>query len=87
MRLVEDCPICAAAGTCPSSLFKGVLYMYEHGILDVLERLFTSLCTMLNWLGSMGCPVVALWWCMGEGVLKCSLTLSPGICQTPQCRS
>ena len=45
--------------------------------LMVLEWLLTSLCTMLNWLGSMGCPVVVLWWCMGEGALKCSFTLSP----------
>ena len=45
--------------------------------LMVLEWLLTSLCTMLNWSGSMGCPVVVLWWCMGEGALKCSLTLSP----------
>ena len=47
--------------------------------LMVLEWLLTSLCTMLNWLGSMGCPVVVLWWCMGEGTLKCSFTLSPKV--------
>ena len=47
--------------------------------LMVLEWLLTSLCTMLNWLGSMGCPVVVLWRCMGEGALKCSLTLSPSV--------
>ena len=33
----------------------------------VLDGLWTSLCTMLNMLGSKGCPVVALWRCMGEG--------------------
>ena len=32
---------------------------------------------MLNWSGSMGHPVVMLWWCKGEGALKYSLTLSP----------
>ena len=32
---------------------------------------------MLNWSGSMGCPVVVLWWCMGEEALKCSFTFSP----------
>ena len=45
--------------------------------LMVLERLLTSLCTMLNCSGSIGCPVVVLCRWMGEGALKCSLTLSP----------
>ena len=47
--------------------------------LMVLEWLLTSLCIILNWLGSMGCPVVVLWMCIGEGALKCSLTLSPKV--------
>ena len=47
--------------------------------LMVLEWLLTSLCTMLNWLGSMGCPVVVLRRCIGEGALRCSLTLSPNV--------
>ena len=47
--------------------------------LMVLGWLFTSLCIMLNWLGSMWCPVVELCWCMGEGALKCSLILSPSV--------
>ena len=34
---------------------------------------------MLNWLGSMGWPVVELCRCMGEGALKCSLILSPSV--------
>ena len=34
VRLVEGCPICAAAGTCPSSCLRGVLHAYEHGLLD-----------------------------------------------------
>ena len=33
VRLVEGCPICAAAGTCPSSCLRGALYAYEHGLL------------------------------------------------------
>ena len=45
--------------------------------LMVLEWLLTSLCTMLNWTGSIGCPVVVLCRWMREGTLKCSLTLSP----------
>ena len=32
---------------------------------------------MLNCSGSIGCPVMVLCRCMGEGALKCSLTLSP----------
>ena len=32
---------------------------------------------MLNCSESIGCPVVVLWRWMGEGALKCSLTLSP----------
>ena len=59
------------------SVESGSLTWMNMASLMVLERLLTSLCTMLNWSGSMGCPVVALWWCMGEGALKCSLTLSP----------
>ena len=59
----------------PKFLFKGGSCTHMNmASFMVLERLFTSLCTMLNWLESMGCPVVALWWCMGEGALKCSLT-------------
>ena len=34
VRLVENCPIYAAAGTCPSSCLRGVLYAYEHSLLD-----------------------------------------------------
>ena len=45
--------------------------------LIVLDWLWTSLCMILNWLGSKGCPVVVLCRCMGEGALRCSLTLSP----------
>ena len=43
----------------------------------VLDWLLTSLCTMLNWLGSNGCLEVALCRCMGEGAFRCSLTLYP----------
>ena len=57
-----DGPICAAAGTFPG-------FCLGWGPVHI--------CTILNWLRSMGCPVVILWWCIGEGALKCSLTLSP----------
>ena len=45
--------------------------------LMVLERLLTSLCIMLNCFWSIGCPVVVLCRWMGEGAMKCSMTLSP----------
>ena len=45
--------------------------------LMVLDWLCTSLCMILNWLGSSGCPVVVLCRCIGEGALRCSLTLFP----------
>ena len=41
----------------PKVLFGGSCMCMNMASLMVLERLFTSLCTMLNWLGSMGCPV------------------------------
>ena len=59
------------------SVEGGVLYMYEHGLLDGPGVAVNLLVYYVNWLGSMGCPVVILWWCIGEGALKCSLTLSP----------
>ena len=34
VRHVEDGPICAAAGTCPSSCLGEVLYTDEHSLLD-----------------------------------------------------
>ena len=45
--------------------------------LMVLEWLLTSLCNMLSYSGSIGCPVVVLCRWMGEGALKCPFTLSP----------
>ena len=33
MRVVDD-PICVGAGTFPSSCLRGVLYTYEHSLLD-----------------------------------------------------
>ena len=51
--------------------------MDEHGLLDGPVMTVDFLVhTMLNCSGSMGCPVVVLCRCMGEGALKCSLTLS-----------
>ena len=52
----------------PRFLFRvGSCMRMNMASLMVLELLLTSLCTMLNWFGSMGCPVVVLWWCMGGG--------------------
>ena len=58
----------------------GSLMQMNMASFIVLDWLLTSLCTMLNWLGSKGCTEVALWRCMGEGAFRCSLTLSE-ICQ------
>ena len=64
----------------PKFLFKaGSCMQMNMAYLMVLGWLLTSLCTMLNWLGSMGWPGVELCWCMGEGALKCSLILSPSV--------
>ena len=79
LEMPEDGPICAEAGTFQGLCLGGSCMQMNIASLMVLEWLLTSLCTMLNWLGSMGCPVVALWRCMGEGALKCSLTLSPNV--------
>ena len=53
--------------------------------LMVLERLLTSLSSMLNCSGSNGCPEVALCWWIGEGVLRWSLTLLPEPYLIPLC--
>ena len=80
VMLVVGDPICVGAGTFPSScLMGGPCTHMNMASLMVLGWLLTSLCTMLNWLGSMGWPVVELCRCMGEGTLKCSLILSPSV--------
>ena len=35
-----------------------------------------SLSTMVKHLGLTGCPVEWLWWCIGDGAQRCSLSLS-----------
>ena len=55
----------------------GVLHMDEHGLLDGPGMAVNFLVHYVELVRSMGCPVVVLWWCMGEGALKCSFTLSP----------
>ena len=80
VMLVVDDPKCVGVVSWyfPKFLFKGGSCMQMNiASLMVLGWLLTSLCTMLNWLGSMGWPVVELCRCMGEGALKCSLILSP----------
>ena len=52
----------------PKFLFNGGPCTHMNiASLMVLGWLLTSLCTMLNWLGSMGWPVVELCRCMGRG--------------------
>ena len=68
---VVDGPICVGAGTFLEFLFNGGSCTHMNiASLMVLGWLLTSLCTMLNWLGSMGWPVVELCRCMGEGDLE-----------------
>ena len=38
-----------------------------------------SLSTMVKHSGLTGCPVDWLWWCIGDGALRCSLNLSPKV--------
>ena len=38
-----------------------------------------SLSTMVKHSGLTGCPVKLLWWCIGDGALRCSLSLSPKV--------
>ena len=68
-----------AAGTFQDFCLGGSCTWMNIASLMVLEWLLTSLCIMLNRLGSIGCPVVVLWRCMWEGALKCSLTLSHNV--------
>ena len=64
----------------PRFLFSGgSCTQMNMASLMVQGWLLTSLCTILNWLGSMGWPVVELCRCMGERALKCSLFLSPSV--------
>ena len=66
----EGDPICAEAGTFQGFCLGGSCTQMNIASLMVLGWLLTSLCTMLNWLGSMGCPVVVLWRCMGKGAFE-----------------
>ena len=83
----EAGPICVVVGIFPGFCWGGSWTWMNMASLMVLDWLFTSLCTMLNWLGSMGCPVVVLWRCMGEGPWNVPWLFPPGICQVHQCRS
>ena len=77
VKPVEVDPIYAVTGICPGSCLGGSCMQINMASLMVLDCMLTSLCTILNWLGSTGCPVAVLWRCMWEGALKCSLTLPP----------
>ena len=77
VKSVEVDPIYAVTDICPGFCLGGSCMQINMATLIILDCMLTSLCTILNWLGSIGCPVVMLWRCMGEGALKCSFTLSP----------
>ena len=58
------------------SVESRVLYTDEHGLLYGPGMAIDLLVHYVEEVGVHGGPVV-LWRCMGEGALKCSLTLSP----------
>ena len=42
---------------------------------------YDSLCTVVKQSELTGCPVELLWWRMGDGALRHSLSLSPNVLQ------
>ena len=58
-------------------------WMYIASLM-VLVTTCSSLPTMLKHSSLTGCPLVWLWWCIGDWAIKCSFNLSPQmICLTP----
>ena len=56
----------------PRFLLRAGSWMHMNmASLMVLKWLLTSLCTILNCSGSMGCPVMVVCRWMGEGALRC----------------
>ena len=49
----------------PRFLFRGVLYTDEHSLLDGPGMAVDFLVHYVELVGSMGCPVVVLWRCIG----------------------
>ena len=66
-----------AAGTCPSFLFRGVLYTYEHSLLDSPGKTVYFFMHNVELLGVQGMSCGGTVVVYGGGGLKCSLTLSP----------
>ena len=60
VKLVEVGPIYVVVGTCPGFCLRGVLNVDEHGLLGGPGLHVDFFMYNLNWLGSIGCPVVAL---------------------------
>ena len=54
-----------------------VINMNIHGLLMFLVTLHNSLMTMVKHWGLTGCPMEWLWLCIGDGALRCSLSMSP----------
>ena len=64
----------------PKFLFNdGSLTLMYMASLMFLVSICASLSTMVKYSGLTGCPVVEVCMCMGEGVLRCSLYLSPRV--------
>ena len=63
------------------------MFLFSDGLLTLmnidsfisLERFCSSLPTILKLLMLVVWPVVLLWSCIGEGVFRCSLNLSPNV--------
>ena len=60
-------------------LREGSLTLINMTSLMFLVLPCNSLCIMEKQSALIGCPVMLLCWWMGEGALRCSLTLSPNV--------
>ena len=61
----------------PKFLFRGVLYMYEHSLLDSPGKAVYFFMHNVELLGVQGMSCGGTVVVYGGGALKCSLTLSP----------
>ena len=55
---------------------ESLTQMYIFSVM-VLVTPCDSLSTMVKYSKLTGCPVVWLWWCIGDRALRCCFTLSP----------
>ena len=62
-------------------LHEGSLTLMNIASFMFLALPCGSLCMMVKQSGLTGCPVVLLYWWMGDGGLRCSFTLSPNVLQ------